>query len=57
MDAGRKSEEATPVHAKHAKAAKILSYCVGLIGIWNLFVLAYGEPIFPYAGHKAPGSA
>ncbi|CAD5225309.1 unnamed protein product [Bursaphelenchus okinawaensis] len=58
LDAGRKSEEASPVHAKHAKISFILSHICFLLGIWNLASLVYGKPLWPYpSDYKAPGAA
>ncbi|CAD5231500.1 unnamed protein product [Bursaphelenchus xylophilus] len=57
LEAGNKSEEATPVHAKHAKISKFMSHVVFLLGIYNLITLVYGKPIWPYHNHKIPGSA
>ncbi|KAI6189832.1 hypothetical protein M3Y97_00051300 [Aphelenchoides bicaudatus] len=57
LDAGRKSEAATPVHARWTFIAKILAHVCFLIGCWNITVLTIGRPLWPYANAKPPGSA
>lgn len=53
LDAGKKSEAATPFDAALTNVAKILSYFCLLLGFYNCFVLAYGKPIWPMTNLKS----
>ncbi|KAI6213665.1 hypothetical protein M3Y94_00177400 [Aphelenchoides besseyi] len=57
LDAGKKSEEATPRDARMALIGKILAHMAFLVGMWNLTVLTLGRPLWPYQNVKPPGSA
>ncbi|CAI4223651.1 unnamed protein product [Auanema sp. JU1783] len=53
---GKKSEEAGPYDRGVSTIVKILGTSCFVIGLYNLVTLAYGKPLPPYTGLKAPGS-
>lgn len=47
LDAGLKSENATPYDARLALIAKILAYIAFIMGLHNLAMITYGDVLWP----------
>ncbi|KAE9553834.1 hypothetical protein FO519_002964 [Halicephalobus sp. NKZ332] len=57
LDAGKKSEAATPFDRNMTNVAKVLAFICLAIGFHNTVMLIYGKPIWPLHNIKAPGAS
>uniref|UniRef100_A0A7E4ZU16 Chlorophyll a-b binding protein, chloroplastic n=1 Tax=Panagrellus redivivus TaxID=6233 RepID=A0A7E4ZU16_PANRE len=54
LDAGKKSEAATPFDARLTNVAKALAYLSLFIGLYNAALLINGKPLWPLTNLKTP---